>query len=81
MYVDLERMCMVLLKGGLYAAKIALFAITVILNPLATMNRRKAIHNPWLPKRGIKRNQEGKKTKSEAMIIVLRISLAAVAPM
>ena len=44
------------------------------------MKSKKAIHKPWLPYKGIKRYHAGRNTNSEAMIIVLRISLAAVAP-
>ena len=40
----------------LYTAR---FAIKVMLRPRATMNNRKAIHNPWLPKCGINNNEAG----------------------
>jgi hypothetical protein len=34
-----------------------------MLTPLAIMKNRNAIHNPWLPNRGIKKYHDGIKTK------------------
>ena len=59
----------------------AFFAIKVMLRPRATINNRKAIQSPWLPKCGINSKEAGKNTHKAEIIIVLRMARAAVAPM
>ena len=60
---------------------IFLFAIKVIETPLVSMKQRKEIHNPWLPKKGVRKYHVGRKMNMLAIIIVFLIALEAVAPM
>ena len=68
-------------KRHYFIPNTAFFAINVIDNPRATMNKRKAIHKPWLPKGGINNKVAGRNTPMDEMSMVLRMARDAVAPM
>ena len=72
----------ILAKVGIYfVSNTAFFAIKVMERPRATMKSKNAIHNPWLPKRGINNKVAGRNTPMAEISIVLRMARAAVAPM
>lgn len=64
-----------------FIVRTAFFAIKVMDNPRATMKSRKAIHKPWLLKRGINNKVAGRNTPMAEISMVLRMARAAVAPM
>lgn len=57
------------------------FAMNVIDSPLASIQPRKEIQSPWLPKAGVRKYQSGRNVAIDEIIIVLRIAFEAVAPM
>ena len=80
--LSLETISLIIAVRLIYVLlKIAFRAIKVILNPRATINIRKAIHKPWLPKGGINNKVAGRNTPMDEMSMELRMARDAVAPM